>query len=42
MKPENSRRFGEPEPGLFTTPCVALEVIVEATWAGVAVGFVSR
>ena len=42
VKPENSKRFGEPDPGLLTTPCVALEVNVEATRAGVAVGFVWR
>ena len=42
MRPEKRRRLGEPFPALFTTPCVALEVIVEATWEGVAVGFVSR
>ena len=42
VKPENSRRFGEPDRGLLKNPCVALEVIVEATRAGVAVGFVWR
>jgi hypothetical protein len=42
VRPEKSRRLGEPFPAPFTTPCVALEVIVEATCDGVAVGFVSR
>ena len=32
----NSRRFGEPVPGLPTTPVVALLVIADATVAGVA------
>lgn len=31
-----SRRFGEPLPGLVTTPAVAPLVSAVATWAGVA------
>ena len=42
VSPEKSSRFGEPEPALATTPCVALDVIAAETSAGVAAGFVSR
>ena len=37
-----SRRFGEPVPGLLTTPAVALPVIAALTCAGVADGLLWR
>src|SRR5690606_5675097 len=38
----NSRRFGEPLPGLLITPVVALLIICDLTWAGVRLGFWAR
>ncbi|HKN59079.1 MAG TPA: hypothetical protein VJV97_09515 [Gemmatimonadaceae bacterium] len=40
--PVYRRRFGVPEPALFTIPAVALLTSAAATVAAVAVGFVSR
>lgn len=40
--PTYSRRFGEPVPGLPTTPVVAAVVSAEETCAGVAVLFAAR
>lgn len=42
MSSEYRSRFGDPDPKPVTTPGVALEVIAEATSAGVAPGFGSR
>src|SRR4051812_34436917 len=42
MKPTYSSLFGEPLPGLLTTPADALEVSALATCAGVAEGLAAR
>lgn len=38
----NRRRFGEPEPGLPTTPVVALLTRKFVTWLGLQLGFADR
>ena len=42
MNASYKRRFGEPVPGLLTTPLVAFDVSALATAAGVALGFAPR